>query len=283
MIWKIKGEKLSLQKILLMGILNVTPDSFSDPGKFFDPAKAVQHGLRLAQEGADLLDLGAESTRPGAEEVSAEEESRRILPVLRGLRRQLSLPLSIDTTKPEIAEVCLNEGANIINDVSGLRDSGPEMARVVWKNQAGLILMHRRGNPKTMQSLARYDDVVEEVLAELRQSVGLALGFGISSEQLVVDPGLGFAKTTEQNLEILSRLEKFHLLDLPLLLGPSRKSFIGNLTGRGVDHREYGTAAVAALAVEKGVHLLRVHEVAAMRDVVRVSEAIKEGNNVRTF
>ena len=283
MIWKLRDRILACDKTLLMGIVNTTPDSFSDGGRCEDPEKAVAHARQLVCEGADLLDLGAESTRPGAKPVSRDQELSRLLPVLRGIREKIRVPISIDTTKPEVARACLQGGAHAINDVSGLRDSGPDMAEVVREFGAGLVLMHRRGNPETMQTLADYQDVIAEVSAELETSLELALRAGIGENQLVIDPGLGFAKTVEQNLEIIRGLERFGPGRLPILLGPSRKSFVGKITGREVSDREYGTAAVAAIAVLKGVSILRVHEVGPMRDAVRMAEAVRGGHHVRTF
>ncbi|MBI3314074.1 MAG: dihydropteroate synthase [Candidatus Omnitrophica bacterium] len=283
MIWRIKTRKISFPHTLVVGILNVTPDSFSDGGKFFNPEKAVQHALQLEKEGADILDLGGESTRPGAETIETGEELKRILPILQALKNKIQIPISVDTTKPEVARICLEEGAEIINDVSGLKDSGQAMAEVIRDSGAGLILMHRRGNPQTMQSLARYYDVVQQVIGELRESVDSALAAGIEAKQLVIDPGLGFAKTAEQNFEILSQLERFHELGLPVMLGPSRKTFIGKVTGREAEDRDYGTAAVAAYAVMKQIQLIRVHAPAATRDVIRTLEAIKGAQHVGTF
>ncbi len=283
MIWKVRNRPILFDRPLLMGILNLTPDSFSDGGKFTALENAVHEACRMIAEGADLLDLGGESTRPGAFEVSAKEELTRILPVLKSLRKKTGVPLSIDTTKPEVARVCLEEGADIINDVSGLKGSGPEMATAVRDFGAGLILMHRRGTPQTMQTLTHYQDVVKEVMEELRESIETALAAGLREDQLVIDPGLGFAKTAEQNLEILKHLEKFHSLKFPLLLGPSRKSFIGKITGREIGEREFGTAAVVALAVTKGVQILRVHDVKSMRDAVRMAHAISGECYVRSF
>ena len=283
MFWKVRGRKIPIERTLLMGIVNITPDSFSDGGLTFGPGKAVAHALHLISEGADILDFGAESTRPGAKVISVNEELTRLLPVLKPILSQVSVPVSIDTTKPEVAKVCLELGAHIINDVSGLKDSGAKMAEVVRDFGAGLVLMHRRGNPETMQSFAQYKNVTEEVFGELEESLETARRAGVFSEQLVVDPGLGFSKTPEQNLEMLRHLEKFASLNLPVLLGPSRKSFIGKLTGREVGDREWGTAAVAASAVLKGIQILRIHEVGPMRDVVRVAEALRGENYVGTF
>ncbi len=283
MTWQVRDRRLEFDKTLLMGVLNLTSDSFSDGGKFLDPEKATQQGLKLVREGADLLDLGAESTRPGARPVSSDEELGRLLPVLRALRSQVIVPISIDTTKPEVAEACLEEGAHIINDVSGLKDSGAAMAETVRRFEAGIILMHRRGTPQTMQQFADYQDVTKEVIRELQASIEMALDHGVKPEQIVVDPGLGFAKTAGQNVEILNEIEKFHALGFPLLLGPSRKSFIGELTGREVAEREFGTAAVVTYAVLKRVQMIRVHEVGAMRDAVCVAEVLRGDRYVGSF
>ena len=259
-----------------MGILNITPDSFFDGGCYLDPEAAVARALKLVGEGADILDLGAQSTRPGALPITEREELERLLPVLKRVRKEVLVPLSIDTTRPEVAKECLGAGADIINDVSGLTRSGPEMAKAVRKSGAGLILMHTRGTPETMQTLASYGNVVTEVMTELRESIRIATDAGIERERIVVDPGLGFAKTTEQNLEIMKNLGAFHKLELPVMLGPSQKSFIGQVTGREVSEREFGTAACIAAAVMSGIQIVRVHDVKAMRDVVRVTESIKK-------
>lgn len=283
MIWQIKRRTINLQRPSLMGILNLTPDSFSDGGKWTDCEKAFERAVQMAEEGADFLDLGGESTRPGAAAVSASEELNRILPSLKRIRRELDIPISIDTTKPEVAKICLEEGADIINDVSGLNDSGREMADLIRQHQAGLILMHRRGHPADMQSLAHYDDVRSDVADELESSYQSALKWGLDENQIVLDPGLGFAKTTEHNLQILKSLDRFFSLGRPLLLGPSRKSFIGDITGRPTAERGYGTAAVAAWAVLKGVQILRVHDVKAARDVAVMIEAITGDCHVRSL
>ncbi len=259
-----------------MGILNITPDSFSDGGRYLDPEAASLQAIKLIEEGADLLDLGAQSTRPGAAAVTDREELERLLPVLERVRKDVQVPISIDTVSPEVAKKCLDAGADIINDVSGLKRSGSAMVKVVKKFSAGLVLMHSRGTPETMQTLAHYGDVVVDVMTELRDSLKLAMDAGIDREQMVIDPGLGFAKTTEQNLEIMKNLGAFHKLELPVMIGPSRKSFIGQVTGRGTDEREFGTAACIAAAVMTGIQIVRVHDVKAMRDVVRITESIKK-------
>ncbi len=281
--WHIRGRKLSFEKTLIMGVLNITPDSFSDGGRYLDPEAALERAFKLAGEGADILDIGGESTRPGANQISAEEELNRLLPALKKICSKITLPVSVDTTKPEVARRVLAEGVSILNDVSGLEGGhARELAVIAKEFGAGLVLMHRRGNPATMQAMAVYQDVVGEVSAELGKSLEAAYAAGLEADQIVIDPGLGFAKTTEQNLEILQNLERFHAFGLPILLGPSRKSFIGDVTGRPVHEREYGTAAVAAVAVMKGVQILRVHEVKAARDAVRMAEALRGEKHVGT-
>ena len=264
---------MTFEKTRTVGILNVTPDSFSDGGEFFSPSKAIERALEMEAAGADLIDIGGESTRPGAEPVSETEELERVLPVIRGLRKQSQIPLSVDTTKPVVARQALEAGAEIVNDVDGL-NLHPEIAALVREFRAGLILMHRRGTPKTMQQLTQYEDVVEEVFEELDRSLEKVREAGIDWEQIVLDPGIGFAKTAEQNLELIARLRRFHAWGRPILVGPSRKSFIGNLTGKNPSERDWGTAAAVALCVANGAHLVRVHQVEAMRDVVRVAERI---------
>lgn len=272
--WKIRNNSVSLEKPLLMGVLNLTPDSFSDGGKFLNKEDALDRARRMIQEGADLLDLGAESTRPGAPTVSAKEELERLLPVLETLLSEETVPISIDTTKSEVARECLELGAHIINDVSGLKDSGQKMARVVRDFGAGIILMHRRGNSGNMQSFTNYQNVTVDVCRELRESIELALKEGIDQESIVIDLGIGFAKTAEQNIEMLREFDQFKALGFPTLVGASRKSFIGHITGREVHEREFGTAAVVALMAQAGVNIHRVHNIAAMRDVLKVVEAI---------
>ena len=284
MFWKIRDKEISCHKTLLMGIVNITPDSFSDGGFAFHPQQAVARAFQLADEGADIVDLGAESTRPGALPVSEEEELKRLLPVLEELtQKKISIPISIDTTKPAVAKACLLRGAHIINDVSGLKQSGCEMAEIAADFGAGLIVMHRRGNPETMQQFTDYGDLIRDISAELASSLEMAARAGLGREHLAIDPGLGFSKTAEQNLEIMRRAEEFHALGFPVVLGPSRKSFIGKVTGREVSDRDWPTAAAIAWAVAKGIQILRVHEVALMRDVVRMSEAIRGENYVGTF
>ncbi len=280
MIWRFRGREMTFEKVRVVGILNVTPDSFSDGGDFFPPEKALERALEMAREGADLIDVGAESTRPGAQPVSEEEELVRLLPVIRGIRRQTTVPISIDTTKPEVARRALEAGADIINDVDGLH-AFPEMAQPVKEFEAGLVLMHRRGTPETMQTLTQYDDVAEEVFSELDKSFTQVVESGVAPEQIVLDPGIGFSKTAQQNLELLARLTRFRDLGRPILVGPSRKSFIGVLTGRPPRERDWGTAASVSLAVSYGAHLVRVHRVREMKEAVKVAEEISKVWRVR--
>ncbi len=271
--WQLPSRLLSFETPLVMGILNLTPDSFSDGGKFFIHEAAYEQAQKLIADGADILDLGAESTRPGAEAVSAEDQIARLMPALRKIKN-LPILISIDTTSAEVAKACLQAGADIINDVSGLRDSAGKVAAAAARHKAGLILMHRRGNAETMQKLAVYEDLTEEVSAELAQSVQRALECGVRREALVIDPGLGFSKDAEQNLVLIKEIKKFEKLQLPLLLGPSRKSFIGKITGRDVDNREFGTAACIAYALSQDVRFFRVHDVKAACDVIKMTQAI---------
>jgi dihydropteroate synthase len=284
MIWKAGRFDLDCSKTLVMGVVNLTPDSFSDGGRYGTPEQAVRHALSLVDQGADIVDLGAESTRPGAAEVSEADELDRVLPVLEALRKDCGVPISVDTTKPGVAARCLDLGADVINDVSGLESSGPQMAETVRGYGAGLVLMHRRGCPRTMQGLAHYQNVVEEVLAGLEQSIRKALDAGIERERLAVDPGIGFSKNAQQSVEIIRHLEAFLRLELPVVLGHSRKSFIGALTGKETGSREFGTAAVSAYAVLKGIHILRVHDAEHTRDVICVVEKLRgEETYVGTF
>ncbi len=283
--WKIRGKFLDLSRPRIMAVLNLTPDSFSDGGKYLDPALALKHAEDLIAQGADILDLGAESTRPGADPVSEEEEIRRLLPVLSEIAKRPEIILSVDTIKPGVARRGLEAGAHIINDVSGLGDSGPEMAKCVREFEAGLVLMHRRGNPKTMASLTHYRDLIKEVRSELQERLQSAQDQGIDPKQIVLDPGLGFAKTPEDSIELLRELPQFLDLGCPILVGPSRKSFIGKITGRETDEREAGTIAACVIAFLKGANLFRVHEPQGVRDALRVAEAFKErgGSYVRAF
>ncbi|HUL60850.1 MAG TPA: dihydropteroate synthase [Anaeromyxobacteraceae bacterium] len=259
----------------VMGIVNATPDSFSDGGRFLDPGAAVDHALRLAEEGADAVDVGGESTRPGAPPVAAAEEIRRVVPVVERLRaRGFPLPISVDTSKAEVARAALAAGADLVNDVRALAD--PELARVVAEAGAPVVLMHMRGTPADMAARAVYRDVVAEVRDELAAALARAEAAGVARERTILDPGLGFAKTAEHSLAILAGLAALKALGRPLLVGPSRKSFIGKVTGARVEARLPGTLAAVAVAVLAGAAWVRVHDVAAAREAARVAAAIRD-------
>lgn len=257
-----------------MGVLNVTPDSFSDGGKYFDTQKAVEHALEMAREGADIIDVGGESTRPGACDVSEDEEMRRVTVVVRAISKKIDVPISIDTRKSAVAEAAIREGAGIINDVSGLKHD-PKMAKVAARHGVALILMHMKGVPRDMQERARYRCVMTDIVKSLRGSVGAARRAGVKEEKIIIDPGIGFGKTVEHNLEILNRLEELKALGLPVCVGASRKSFIGkvlNLENPG--DRLAGTIAVSAVAVMNGANLLRVHDVKEARAAASMADSI---------
>jgi dihydropteroate synthase len=258
-----------------MGVLNVTPDSFSDGGRYAEPDAAIARGLALFEAGADVVDVGGESTRPGgAAAVDAAEERRRVLPVVRGLRARGAGPLSIDTTKADVAALALDAGADLVNDVSGLRFD-PDLGRLVAERGVPLVLMHLRGDFQTMHRAPHYHDVLTEVAAELAEALARAERAGVRREQTIVDPGLGFAKDAGHTLEVIRRLSELAALGRPLLVGPSRKSFIGHVTERPAGERRWGTAAAVAACVLAGAHAVRVHDVAEMVDVVRVCDAIR--------
>ncbi len=257
------------------GILNVTPDSFSDGGRFHDLDAALAHATRLVEEGADVLDVGGESTRPGAEEVPPEEEARRVLPVVEAIRRRHpGLPVSVDTRRAGLAARALDLGASYVNDVSAGRDDDA-MLPLVAERGAGIVLMHMRGRPRTMQADPHYDDVVAEVRAWLASRVEAARASGIASDRILVDPGLGFGKTAEHNLQILQRLETLVQDGVPVMLGASRKSFLGRITGRGPGGRLGGSLACVARAFEAGVGAVRVHDVGPTRDLLDVLGRIR--------
>lgn len=258
---------------LLMGILNVTPDSFSDGGDFFEKDQAVAAGLRMAEQGAAVLDVGAESTRPGARPVPADEQIRRAVPVIEQLARRVNIPISIDTCDPDVAAAAVQAGASILNDISALADE--RMARLAAGNHLPVVLMHMQGTPQTMQQNPRYDDVLAEVRDFLSRRASYARSLGIPRERIFLDPGIGFGKTLEHNLLLLRHLEQLVALGFRVLVGPSRKRFIGQLTGRdNPKDRLFGTAAAVALAAAKGASILRVHDVAPMADVLKVARAI---------
>jgi dihydropteroate synthase len=271
--WVIRGGEIDLSLPLVMGILNLTPDSFSDGGQFAHEGAALERAEALFSAGAGILDLGGESTRPGAEAVPVEEEMNRVLPLVQRLAESGMGPISVDTRNADVAREALRAGAHVVNDVSALNHD-PRMAEVVAEEGAGLVLSHMRGTPATMRQLADYRDVTAEVTTELGQSKALALASGIPEERIVVDPGIGFAKTGAQSLELLRNLASLQRLECPILVGPSRKSFIGELTGRPPDERLPGTVAACVLALRNGAAIFRVHDVAPVVQALEVARGI---------
>ena len=263
---------MALHQAKVMGIVNVTPDSFSDGGEFLDPERAIAHGRELAAEGADLLDIGGESTRPGAQAVSAGEELERIVPVVRALS-SAGFPISIDTSKSAVAEAAVDAGASMVNDVTALR-ADPDLAGLCAERGCEVVLMHMLGDPRTMQENPVYEDVVDDIKAFLTERIEYATAEGIDEERIWIDPGIGFGKTVEHNLELHRRLGEFVELGRPIAFGSSRKSFIGKLTGAGVEERLGGTIASNVIAYANGAGMLRVHEVAPMREALTVAERI---------
>jgi len=270
-LWKLKRREIQLgDRTLIVGILNVTPDSFSDAGRYFDPDRAFARALELEEQGADIIDIGAESTRPGSARISEAEEKRRLMPVLKRLRDRLAVPVSVDTYKSGVAANALELGAEIINDPSGLTFD-PKLARVVAEHDAGLILNHMRGTPETWAKLPPLPDVMGAILHDLEAALHRARRAGLERTRVVVDPGLGFGKRGDQNFEILARLSELARLDLPIMAGPSRKSFLAQA---GERETEFATAAAVTAAVLAGAHLVRVHDVAAMRAVAAAADAV---------
>ncbi len=267
------GREIRYSRPLVMGIVNVTPDSFYDGGRYNLPEQAVARALELVDQGADILDVGAESTRPGAYPVSQEEELARLIPVVTELAQRVTVPISVDTRKASVAQAALNVGACIVNDVSALQWD-QAMASVVARSGAAVVLMHMRGTPQTMQQAPQYGDVVKEVASFFHERIQAAGSAGISKTHIILDPGIGFGKLLEHNLTLLNRLSELTILGCPVLVGLSRKAFIGQLLDRPVEHREWGTAAAVALAVDRGAAILRVHDVAMMADVVKVAAAV---------
>jgi dihydropteroate synthase len=270
-----------VQPFLVMGVVNVTPDSFSDGGRFIDPEAAIAHGRELVAEGADLLDVGGESTRPGAEPVTAGEEIDRIEPVVRALAAE-GARVSIDTTKAAVARAAIAAGATYVNDVSALRFD-PQLSEVIAEAGVDCCLMHMRGEPRTMQDDPRYDDVVSDVKAHLEERLAHAVERGIPETRIHLDPGIGFGKTMEHNLELLDRLDEIVALGRPVVVGTSRKSFLGRLTGRDVDDRVAGTVATNVIALERGATIFRVHDVAPTRDALTVAAATFRAWPTRTI
>jgi dihydropteroate synthase len=266
------------RRTLIMGVLNVTPDSFSDGSKFYAEEHAIAHALQMERLGADLIDIGAESTRPGSEGISAKEEMKRLLPVLGGLRRLLKIPISIDTQKAEVAEAALDAGAELINDISGLK-SDPRIAEVAARGRVPLILMHMRGEPGTMQKGPFARDVMKDVIQGLRRSVSIARKAGVAKSQIILDPGIGFGKSYGQNYELLQKLPQLAKLGYPLLVGTSRKGFLGATLARNgkpasPEERIWGTAATVTASILSGAHIVRVHDVEEMVQVARVADCL---------
>lgn len=270
------------ERTLILGVLNVTPDSFSDGGKFLDTSRAIEHALTMEAAGADLLDVGGESTRPGSSRTPANEELTRVLPVLQGLRGLLKIPISIDTQKFEVATAALNAGAEIINDVSGLKND-PRVAEVAARQRVPLILMHMRGDPRTMQRAGFARDVMRDVSQGLRKSIFIARKAGVAKSQIILDPGIGFGKSFAQNYELLENLPLLARLGYPLLVGTSRKGFLGaSLAREGEpappENRMWGTAATVTASILNGAHIVRVHDVAEMVQVARVADCLANSN-----
>ena len=265
-----------LRRTALMGIVNVTPDSFSDGGRYFEPAQAISHGLKLVEEGADIIDVGGESTRPGARPVSGREEMERVIPVIRGLRRELSAPISVDTYKADVARAALDEGADMVNDISALRFD-PAMAPLVAAEKVPVVLMHMQGAPRTMQRRPHYRDVVEEVKEFLRDQIRYAVQSGVDLERIIIDPGIGFGKELEHNLALLRALPALADLGRPVLVGPSRKTFIGQILDLGPEERLEGSLAAAVAAVLGGASVIRTHDVKEARRAIRVADAMRLG------
>ena len=259
-------------KTFLMGVLNVTPDSFSDGGRYFSVDSAVRHGLQMAEEGADFIDVGGESTKPGSDPLPLEEELRRVIPVVESLAKQVDIPLSVDTYKAAVADAALHAGASMVNDISGF-SADSSMSGVISRRQASVVVMHMKGTPKTMQENPEYDDVVAEVYGFLDRQARQAGVAGI--QQVMVDPGIGFGKTLEHNITLIKRLREFRTLGYPLMVGPSRKSFIGTILNLSVSERLEGTAAAVAACIFNGANIVRVHDVKEMSRVARMSDALK--------
>ena len=277
MYWQTARRKISLEKKIVMGIINVTPDSFSDGGKFFSIDDALRQAEKLVTEGADILDVGGESTRPKSARVSSDEESSRVVPVIEGIAKRFETPISIDTTKAEVAENALASGAEIINDISGLRFD-PRIGEVAAAHGAGLVLMHSRGTFETMHTLPPVDDILSDVSADFQRAVSAAKSFGVADEQIVLDIGIGFSKTLEQNLELLAKLDKLvrEFSEFPMLVGTSRKSFIAKILGESSpDERLAGSLASVVVAVWNGAKIIRVHDVRPTVDALAITQNIR--------
>jgi dihydropteroate synthase len=264
------------EKTYIMGILNVTPDSFSDGGKFLDPGAAIDHAKLMVEQGADIIDVGGESSRPGSEPVSVEDEKRRVIPVIRKLVKELDVPLSIDTYKSGVAKDALDAGACLVNDISGLRFS-PDMASVVADAKASVVVMHIKGTPKTMQKDPKYKNVVKEVMDQLKAQTDLARKAGVPKDKILVDPGIGFGKTVEHNCRLIAEVGQLKKLGYPILIGTSRKTFIGKVLGTEVDDRLEGTIATNVVAVLGGVDFVRVHDVKEIKRALTMTDRLARG------
>ncbi|MFI5248025.1 MAG: dihydropteroate synthase [Nitrospirales bacterium] len=264
---------------LIMGVVNVTPDSFFDGGRYLDAEAAVAHAVRLVEEGADLLDVGAESTRPGADVVNEAEECRRAIPVVTAIAKAVTVPISIDTSKATVAQAALDAGAVLVNDVTALRGDHA-MVDVIARTGSGIVLMHMQGTPHTMQQAPRYDDVVGDISTFFEERIRFAVAHGIIRRQIILDPGIGFGKLLVHNLTLIAQLQHFMQFECPLLVGVSRKAFLGQLVDRPVQERQWATAAAVAMAVDRGARIIRVHDVRAMKDVVQVTAAIRRQTSV---
>ena len=258
----------------VMGVLNVTPDSFSDGGEYLDINKAVEKAEKMVSEGVDIIDIGGESSRPGASGVSLEEELKRVIPIVSAIIEKIDVPISIDTYKSEVARQALEAGAVIINDITAL-SGDDKMAGTIAEFNAGVVLMHMKGDPLTMQQDPLYLDVIDEVFEFLERSIKKAIDSGINSNRIIVDPGIGFGKRIDDNIDIINELFRFQFLEKPIMIGTSRKSFIGKITGRDVKHRDFGTAATITSAIMNGADIVRVHDIKEMVDVSRMTDAIK--------
>lgn len=273
-ILQVRGNRLLLgQKTWLMGIINVTPDSFSDGGLYFNKEKAVDRGLELAEEGANIIDIGGESTRPGSDFISTEEELMRTVPVISALRKKTDVLISVDTTKSEVAEAALGEGADIINDISSFRFD-PKMLSLAAQKDIPVILMHMKGTPKNMQLNPFYEDLLAEIRGFLEERIATAQAYGIKKEKIIIDPGIGFGKSLKDNLTLIKSLKFLEPIDRPILIGISRKSFIGKILSLPPQERTEGTIASAVLSIINGAHILRVHDVEAVKRAVLITEAI---------
>jgi dihydropteroate synthase len=272
---KFPKAEVSLDRTLVMGILNVTPDSFSDGGEFLDADAAINHGVEMAEQGADIIDIGGESTRPRSDPVSPEEELKRVRPVAEGLLQKVDVPISIDTRRPTVATEIVELGAQMVNDVSGLRD--PEMVSTLGRLNVPVVAMHMLGTPKTMQEKPEYKDVMGEILGYLRNQIDSAVKGGIQRENIILDPGIGFGKTVDHNLEIIRRLGEMRSLGLPILVGASRKSFIGKILDSEVDNRLEGSLAALVSSVLNGANIVRVHDVGESVRVVKIADSIVVG------